>query len=115
MADSTDDLKFLGLCWAQWMVIGREVIKASGIILVTTGTVTDAQWGVFVNALTNIGAGLMVVGPIVYQLYKNSINQRIKEVAELPNVKGVVTDHKTATEDLKEVPNVVSNPSEIKQ
>lgn len=112
--DSTDKLKFFGLCWAQWMVITREILKTTGIVLITTGIVTDAQWGVFINAMTNIGAGLIVVGPILYQLYINSINQRIKEVAQLPNVKGVVTDAKTANVDLKEVHNVVSNPTDIK-
>lgn len=112
--DSTSSLKFWGLCFAQWAVILREVLKATGIILITSGIISDSQWGLITNALTNLGAAAIVIGPIIFQLYKNSITQRIKEVAELPNVKGVVTDAKTANVDLKESPKVVANSMEIK-
>jgi hypothetical protein len=112
--DATKDMKFLGLCWAQWATILRETIKSAGVIFVTTNVLTSDQSAALQQALTLLGGGAMIAVPMIYQILQNSISNRIKEVSELPNVKGVVTDTKTATVDLADAPKVVDHPDQIK-
>ena len=112
--------KFLGLDFAQWAVILREVIKAGGAVLVVTGTWTAADAAsasqsvdMLIKGATFFGGGSLIIGPILFQIWQRAANARIAEVAALPTVKGIVTDVKTAQVDLKTVPNVVADATQI--
>jgi hypothetical protein len=121
MPDNTPTLPaFLGLDFAQWAVILREVIKSAGVVLVATGVWTAADASSFslsteylLKGLQFFGGGSIILLPMIYQIWQRAAVNRIRDVASLPQVKGIVTDAKTAHQDLKNVPNVVSNATEI--
>ena len=111
---------FLGLDFAQWAVILREIVKAGGAVLVVTGTWTTADAAqisqgleTIIKGATFFGGGSMILGPIIWQIWQRAATARIKDVAALPTVKGIVTDVKTAQVDLKGVPNVVADAHQI--
>jgi hypothetical protein len=66
-----------------------------------------------IKGATFFGGGSLILGPILFQIWQRAANARIAEVAALPTVKGIVTDVKTAQVDLKSVPNVVADATQI--
>jgi hypothetical protein len=112
-ASDVSKLYFFGLCQAQWAVLEREATKIIGFLLITIGAISPEQVGVVSQGLQMIFGGLLILRPIVFQIYKNSISQRIKEVSQLPNVKGVITDAKTANQTLASDLKVVANPEQL--
>ena len=112
--DPLDKLHFFGLCQAQWMAIERELVKFMGFILVAVGWTNPDQAAHLAQGLEMLIGGLLIIRPIITQIYRNSVPQRIKEVSELPNVKGVITDEKTAEVTLASEIKVVADPDKLK-
>lgn len=85
-----------GITVEQATSLARTLSKIAGTVLVTYGITTAEKWDTLAGALTQIGGLLLVVMPIIVDMFNHSKTGTIKSAAALPEVQSVITTPKLA-------------------